>query len=102
MDHEPQSWFLLEEEGRLFLDAACDHGAFGYSWLIELNAEEQRQFTEQSRAYIGWLAQDIHNGVPILEASQSPTKVATAAPIWASRSARPSSAGERPDGPQAR
>lgn len=74
VDQEPQSWFLLEENGALFLDAACDHGAFGYSWLIELNAAERQAYAAQGRAFLFWLAQDIHNGVPILEASRSPYK----------------------------
>lgn len=74
IDHEPQSWFLLEEDGALFLDAACNHSAFGYSWLIELNAEERLSYKQQGRPFIAWLAQDIHNGVPILETSTSPYK----------------------------
>ncbi|WP_174549116.1 hypothetical protein [Novosphingobium rosa] len=74
VDHEPHAWFLLEDEEALFLDAACNHSAFGYSWLIELNAEERQQFAEKGRPYIDWLAQDIHNGAPILEISQSPYK----------------------------
>ncbi len=31
VDHAPPVWFLLEEGGTFYFDAACDHGAFGYS-----------------------------------------------------------------------
>lgn len=74
VDHAPPVWFLFEESDTLYFDAACDHGAFGYSWLIELNEDERRRFKEQGRRFLDWLAQDIHNSVPIVERSLSPYK----------------------------
>lgn len=56
------------------LDAACNHSAFGYSWLVELNAEERQADERGGRAFLDWLAHDIHNGVPILKVNTSPYK----------------------------
>ena len=74
LDHQPNTWFLLEAGEALLFDAACNHSAFGYSWLIELNAEERQAYASGGRGFLDWLAQDIHNGVPILEVSRSPYK----------------------------
>lgn len=74
VDHEPQHWFLFEEDGTLFLDAACNHSAFGYSYLIALNEDERADYARHGRAYLGELATAIHNGAPILAASRSPFK----------------------------
>jgi len=74
LDHRPNMWFLLKAGDALFLDAACNHGAFGYSWLIELDPGERQGFEQGGRAYLDRLAQDIHDGVPILANSTSPYK----------------------------
>ena len=71
LDHQPNTWFLFQVGDTLLLDAACNHSAFGYSWLIELNAEERLAYERGGRAFLDWLAQDIHNGVPILNVSTS-------------------------------
>jgi hypothetical protein len=72
--HQPSSWFLLEEGDTLLFDVACNHSAFGYSWLIELDLAERQAFVLGGRAYLDRLAQDIHTGVPILKISTSPYK----------------------------
>ena len=74
LDHEPQSWFLFEADGELYLDANCNHGAFGYSFMIRLTTAEVQRYRDTGRDYLSWLAQDIHNGAPILSASLSPYK----------------------------
>lgn len=74
LDHEPYSWFLFEAGDALYLDANCNHGAFGYSFMICLTAAEAQRYRDEGRGYLSWLAQDIHNSVPILSASTSPYK----------------------------
>jgi hypothetical protein len=74
IDHEPASWFLLAEGDALFLDASCNHGPFGYSWLIELDPGERGRFAREGRAFLARLAEDIHDSVPLLEESRSPYK----------------------------
>jgi len=74
LDHEPQSWFLLEANDELYLDANCNHGAFGYSFMIRLTTAEARKYRDEGRGYLSWLAEDIHNSAPILSASSSPYK----------------------------
>ena len=74
LDHEPQSWFLFEANGELYLDANCNHGAFGYSFMIRLTTAEVQRYRDAGRDYLNWLAQDIHNSAPILVASSSPYK----------------------------
>ena len=99
LDHQPNAWFLFRAGDALFFDAACNNSAFGYSWLIELNAEERQAFEREGRSFLDVLAQDIHLGVPILEISQSPYKtrgrsrefadaIAEAVKAWRAEAAR--------------
>ena len=74
LDHEPQWWFLLEDEGALFLDANCNHSFVGYDFLLRLDAEETAKYRTEGRAYISWLADAIQNSAPILEGSKSKYK----------------------------
>ena len=71
LDHQPQHWFLAEENGALFLDAHCDHSFVGYSFMIELSPLEVAEYNENGRDYLSLLADRIHDSVPILESSQS-------------------------------
>ena len=63
-DRRPSSFGSPRRRGR----------AFGYSWLIELSAEERQAYERGGRAFLDWLAQDIHDGVPVLKVSTSPYK----------------------------
>ncbi|GJG87788.1 hypothetical protein tb265_29690 [Gemmatimonadetes bacterium T265] len=74
VDHEPAAWFLLRESDALFLDANCNHGAFGYTFLIRLTADEAREYGRAGREYLSRLARAIQDTAPILEASRSPYK----------------------------
>ena len=74
LDHEPYSWFLFEAGDALYLDANCNHGAFGYSFMMRLTAAEARRYRDEGRGYLNWLAQDIQNSAPILSVSTSPYK----------------------------
>lgn len=71
LDHEPQWWFLLEEDGSLFLDANCNHSFAGYDFLLELSAEEHRAYKHEGREFISRLATEIQGSAPIVKGSTS-------------------------------
>jgi hypothetical protein len=71
VDHEPQWWFLLEENGSLFLDANCNHSFVGYDFLLELNAEEHGVYKHEGREFINRLATEIQDSAPIVKGSTS-------------------------------
>lgn len=71
IDHEPQSWFLLEDDGALYLDANCSHSFISYDFLLQLDESEAARYRREGRTYISWLAQDIQNSAPIVAASNS-------------------------------
>lgn len=74
LDHEPQWWFLLEDDGALYLDASCNHGFIGYDFLLRLDGGEITKFRAGGRKYLSWLAGDIQNSAPILASSTSKYK----------------------------
>jgi hypothetical protein len=74
VDHAPHAWFLLEDCGVTFLDVNCNHGAYGYSWMIELNADELERYRAEGRAFLDHLADAIHMSVPVVEGSTSAYK----------------------------
>lgn len=74
LDHEEHTWFLLEEDGALILDANCNHSAVGYTWTIELNDFERQEYAARGRAYLDWLAHEIHYSAPIVAGNTSPYK----------------------------
>lgn len=71
IDHEPQWWFLLEENGLLFLDANCNHSFVGYDFLLELNAKERGAYKHEGREFINRLATEIQDSAPIVRGSTS-------------------------------
>jgi hypothetical protein len=71
IDHEPQSWFLLEDAGALLLDGNYNHSFLGYDWMIQLNQDELEQYRKRGREFINRLAEDVQNSVPILKVSGS-------------------------------
>lgn len=71
VDHEPQWWFLLEEDGSLFLDANCNHSFVGYDFLLELSAEERTAYENEGREFIKRLATEIQDSAPIVKGSNS-------------------------------
>ena len=71
IDSETWAWFLFEHEGNLFLDANCNMSAFGYTYMIELNEEERKQYQDGGREYLNKLAHDIHYSVPIAKETTS-------------------------------
>lgn len=71
LDHEPCSWFLLENQDALLLDANCNHSFVGYDFLIQLTPGEIDEYLRRGRAYLDWLSGDIQNSAPILIGSKS-------------------------------
>ena len=65
VDHAPQAWFLFQEGESFFLNANCNHGAFGYSFPIELSEEERAQYAARGRTYLDWPARAVHESAPI-------------------------------------
>ena len=74
LDHEPYAWFLLEEDGILYLDAHCSHGPVDYDVLVALNPAETSAYRTEGRAYLNQLAYDIHYSAPGVIGSTSPFK----------------------------
>ncbi|MCB2387251.1 hypothetical protein [Thalassolituus alkanivorans] len=71
IDSEKQAWFLLEHEGSLYFDVNCSMGAFGYSYTIRLNDQEQIRYQMAGREYLHKLADDIHCSVPLADNTSS-------------------------------
>ena len=42
LDGEHYSWFLLEENGQLFLDTVCSYSAVNYMFLLEMTEPQVR------------------------------------------------------------
>jgi hypothetical protein len=72
LDHEPHAWFLIEDEGTLYLDAYCSLSVFDYSVLIALDADETSAYRAEGRPYLDALAERIHNSAPAAASSTSP------------------------------
>ena len=98
IDHAPHHWFLLEQDGRHYLDVNCNHGAVGYSCLIALDTAEQQAWRSEGRAAIDRLATAIAQGAPGARGSGSPfatrdlsaalgERVSHAVAAWRGRSA---------------
>ena len=75
LDGEHDSWFLLEENGHLFLDTVCSHSAVDYLFLLELTEEEASLFNKNGRTYLDNLAQRIRSSAPGVRGNKSPFKV---------------------------
>ena len=74
VESEKDWWFLLEEDGALYLDGNYEASFVGYDCMIRLTAEEAVQYQKRGREFINWLASDIQNTTPILKVSTSPYK----------------------------
>jgi len=72
IDCEPQSWYLLEHEGELFVDGNYDHGFVGYEFLLKLNEDERARFDREGRSFIDHLTRRVQESVPIARGSVSP------------------------------
>ena len=64
VDHEPQAWFLFKEGVALILDVNCNHGAVGYSVMIQLSAEESSEYAREGHTYLKRLAEAVQDAGP--------------------------------------
>lgn len=70
VDHEPGRWFLVEQEGRPYLQARYSYSAMiDDSALILLNDAERQGYEEGGHGYLSRLALAIHNSGPYREES---------------------------------
>jgi hypothetical protein len=70
IDHQPQAWFLFEDDGELYLDANCSNSFVGYSVVIALNVSERSAYAAQGGAFLDGLAASIQDsGAGVVETS---------------------------------
>ena len=67
MDHAPAAWYLLADGDALFLVVNCNHGAIGYSVLIELDGSERARWQHDGHEYLDRLSQDVHTSAPLVD-----------------------------------
>ena len=72
IDHEPYSWFLVQDGARLLLDVHCSHSAVDYSFLVELNDAEVNEYRAQGREFLSRFAHQVHYSAPGVRGSASP------------------------------
>ena len=58
LDYEDRFWYLLEDDKNLFLRVNCNHSAFGFSILIELDEIEKSKFKKTGRDCLSNFASD--------------------------------------------
>lgn len=71
IDSESWSWLLLEHEDSLYLDVNCNIGVFGYTYIIQLNDQENSKYEHDGRKYLHTLAHDIQQSAPIAKDTSS-------------------------------
>ena len=70
VDHEPGAWFLVEQQGALYLQARyVETSMVDDSALIRLDDHEVDAYLSDGHASISELARRIHDGSPHLEKS---------------------------------
>jgi hypothetical protein len=56
---QPAGWYLLEDNGELYLDVNCNQSAVGFDILARLDPAERAAFAERGRAFAAELAEQI-------------------------------------------
>ena len=56
---QPAGWYLLEDNGELYLDVNCNLSAVGFDILARLDPAERAAFAERGRAFAAELAEQI-------------------------------------------
>lgn len=64
VDHEPGSWFLVERQGVLYLDARYSAGMIDDTVLIRLDESELGAYRAGGHEYLSELAKRIQDGAP--------------------------------------
>lgn len=65
-------WYLLRRDTHLFFDVNCSHGAFSYSFIMQLNDAEIAAYRAQGRAFLDRFAEEIHYSMPGVIGNSSP------------------------------
>lgn len=58
---EPWSFFLLEDEGKLYVDVLVEHGPASFSVTAELSDEQARGYAQQGVGFVYGLAHQIRS-----------------------------------------
>ena len=58
---EPWSFFLLEDEGKLYVDVLVEHGPASFSVTAQLSDEQARAYAQQGVSFISGLAHQIRS-----------------------------------------
>lgn len=61
IDHEPQTWFLLQDADGYLLDVDCSRSTTGFSVLLRLNAEETAAIDADRRAASSAMAERVRD-----------------------------------------
>ncbi|MFI5427523.1 hypothetical protein [Aeromicrobium sp. UC242_57] len=70
VDHEPAAWFLVEQQGILYLQARYSYSAIiDDSALIRLDDSEVKAYRARGHNYLSALARRIHDSAPYQEES---------------------------------
>jgi len=56
---EPAGWYLLEDNGELYLDVNCNQSAVGFGITVRLDPAEWAAFAGRGRAFAAELAEQI-------------------------------------------
>jgi hypothetical protein len=56
---QPAGWYLLENDGELYLDVNCNQSAIGFGIMVRLDPAERAAFAERGRALAAELAEQI-------------------------------------------
>ena len=56
---QPAGWYLLGDNGELYLDVNCNQSAVGFGITVRLDPAEQAAFAERGRAFAAELAEQI-------------------------------------------
>lgn len=59
IDFQPQSWFFLKNDTEYFIDVNCNHSAFGFNLLIQLNQSEINDYNKYGKVFLSNFANDI-------------------------------------------
>jgi hypothetical protein len=56
---EPAGWYLLEDNGELYLDVNCNQSAVGFGITVRLDPAERAAFAGRGLAFAAGLAEQI-------------------------------------------
>jgi hypothetical protein len=78
---EPWSWFLFEDDGKLFLDVLVENGAISFAATAEFNPEQAARYAREGIGYLNDLSSEMRHKALMRQWSEPPLP-----PDWAQRS----------------